>query len=97
MPYNDLGAPPGRADLSTLLTWLGLVVVTLTGPLLAGTAAGLVTAAGSPAAALQVAGRAVAGPLLAGAGLPWAFHVAVLVFACGCWVLGAGLVLDGLD
>jgi len=80
------------AVAGAVLTRLGLAVVALTLPAAAGAFAGLLANTGSPAAAVA----AMNGPLLGGGGLPWLFHVAALVLLCGCWLLGAGLLLDGL-
>ncbi|MDS0259492.1 hypothetical protein NDI56_08810 [Haloarcula sp. S1CR25-12] len=89
----------GRLDpatVGTVLTRVGLALIAVTVPLVAGAAAGLVTEAGSPAVAVAVTTHAMDGPLFAGFGLRWLFHVATLALLSGCWLLGAGLVLDGL-
>jgi|GEM_PF-2494902 len=91
--------PTGRLDPSRVggtLTWLGLGVIALTLPVATGALAGLLTSAGSPAAGVAVALGAMDGPLLGATGLPWLFHVATLTGLCGCWLLGAGLLLSGL-
>jgi len=91
--------PTDRLDVAavgTALTWLGLGVLALTGPVAAGALVGLLATAGSPAAGMGLALRALDGPLLGGSGLPRLFHVATLAALCGCWLFGAGLLLEGL-
>jgi len=90
---------PGRFDpavLGSVLTRLGLGLLVLALPVGAGAGLGLLGEAGSLAVGVRVALAALEGPLLGSSGLPWLFHVAVLALLSGCWLLGAGLVLDGL-
>ena len=86
----------GPAFVGAVLVRLGLAALALTLPAVAGTFAGLVATAGSPAAGAALALGAMDGPLLGGAGLRWLFHVSTFAGLCGCWLLGAGLLLDGL-
>ena len=91
--------PAGRLDPATVgaaLTWLGLGVVALTVPVVAGAFVGLLVTAGSPAVGMALAMGALDGPLLGGSGLPRLFHAATFAGLCGCWLLGAGLLLEGL-
>ena len=85
------------AAVGTALTRLGLSVLALTVPVVAGAFAGLLATAGSPEAGMALALRALDGPLFSGVGLAWLFHVATLVGLCGCWLFGAGLLLEGLS
>ena len=89
----------GRLDpafAGAVLTRLGLAVVGLALPVAAATFAGLLATASSPAAGTTLALRAIDGPLLGGFGLARLFHLAILGGLCGCWLLGAGLLLSGL-
>ncbi len=89
----------GRLDpafVGVVLTRLGAYILALTLPVVAGAFAGLFLTAGSPAVGVAHALAAMDGPLLGGFGLAWLFHVATLAGLCGCWVLGAGLLLSGL-
>ena len=89
----------GRFDpalVGAVLTRLGLATLALAVPVAAGAFVGVVGTAGSPAAGVALALRAMEGPLLGDGGVAWLFHVATLVALCGCWLLGAGLLLEGL-
>ncbi|MDS0283555.1 hypothetical protein [Haloarcula onubensis] len=91
--------PTGRLDpalVGTVLLRLGLGIVALTVPVAAGALAGLLATAASPAGGVALAMRAMDAPLLGGVGLAWLVHVATLTALCGCWLLGAGLLLAGL-
>ena len=84
------------ATIGNVLARVGLAVLALTVPVVAGAGAGLFAAVGSPTVGVARAVAAMDGPLLDGFGLPWLFHVAALSGLCGCWLLGAGLLLTGL-
>lgn len=100
MAYSGSTArPAGRPDpalVGVVLTWLGLWTLALALPVVVGALAGLFATAGSLAAGVALALRAMAGPILGGFGPLWLFHVATLALLCGCWLLGAGLLLEGL-
>jgi hypothetical protein len=89
--------PPDPATVGTVLTRLGLGLVAVTVPLVAGAGAGLLANAGSLAVAMAIVVRAMETPLVGGSGLPWLFRLATLTLLSGCWILGAGLVADGLS
>ncbi|MBX0287411.1 hypothetical protein [Haloarcula salinisoli] len=89
----------GRLDpafVGLVLTRLGAGIIALTLPVATGAFAGVLLTAGSPAVGVALALQAMDGSLLGGFGLAWLFHVATLAGLCGCWVLGAGLLLSGL-
>jgi len=87
---------PGPAALGRALIRLGAVVVAVTIPPVVGAGTGIAVTADTPAQAAAIMLRAMNGPLVGARGLPWLFHLATLALLCGCWLLGAGLVLDGL-
>ena len=89
----------GRFDpafVGAVLTRVGLALLALTVPVVVGVFAGLLLTVGSPAAGVAHALQAMDGPLLGGFGPGWLFHVSTLTLLCGCWLLGAGLLLSGL-
>jgi len=100
MAHSDSTArSTGRLDpavVGGVLARLGVVVLALAVPVAAAALAGLLATTDPPAAGVAVALGAMDGPLLGGTGLPWLFHVAALAGLCGCWFLGAGLLLEGL-
>lgn len=84
------------ATVGTATTRLGFVLVVATVPIVAGTLGSVLiqteTVGGALAAVLAVMG----GPLLAQHGIEWLFHVTTIGLLCGCWLVGLGLLLDGL-
>jgi hypothetical protein len=96
-PAATYDGPLDPAAVATLAERVGLVLVALALPVAVGAFVGMALTAGSLPAATDAAAAAVSGPLTAGRGLSWLFYVGVLGTALGCWVLGLGLVLDGLD
>ena len=76
---------------------LGLAVVAAALPVVVGLTAGLLVDAGSLTAGIGVLVSALTGSLGAQSGSVWLFHAATLVLAGGGWLLGAGLLIDGLD
>ncbi|MFB6224052.1 MAG: hypothetical protein ABEH86_10340 [Haloarcula sp.] len=91
------GGPLDPATVATLAERVGFALVVVALPVAIGTFASIAVEAASLLAAVDAAANAMNGPLTMGWGLSWLFHVSTLVTALGCWVLGLGLVLDGLD
>ncbi|GCF14918.1 hypothetical protein Harman_28530 [Haloarcula mannanilytica] len=89
--------PLDIAAVATLVERVGLALVALALPVAVGAFAGIALNAGSLLAGIDAAVAALNGPLTAGRGLSWLFHVSTLATAVGCWFLGLGLLLDGLD
>jgi hypothetical protein len=91
--------PTGRDTpgvVGTVATRLGLLAVAVTLPVVVGTVAGMVGDAATVGAAFDTVGTVLTGPLAGQSGTAWLFHVAVLGLCSGCWLVGAGLVVDGL-
>ncbi|MBX0294802.1 hypothetical protein [Haloarcula nitratireducens] len=76
-------------------TRVGLALLVGALPVVAGTFAGMVADAATLGVALDAAAAALDGPLVGGFTTGRLFHVGVLGALVGCWLLGAGLVLDG--
>ena len=85
------------AAVATLAKRVGLALTAVALPVAIGAFTGMALAAGSLPAATDAAAAAMNGPLTAEQGLSWLFYVSTLGTALGCWVLGLGLLLDGLD
>ena len=85
--------PAGHHPVGRPARRLGLAVVAATLPVVVGVAAGLVADAGSLAAVVA----ALTGSLGAQSGSMWLLHAATLGLAGGGWLLGAGLLVEGLD
>ncbi|MDS0220773.1 hypothetical protein NDI54_05325 [Haloarcula sp. S1AR25-5A] len=96
-PTETYDGPLDIAAVATLAERVGLALVALALPVAVGAFAGMALDAGSLVAAGDAAAAAMSGPLTAGQGLSWLFYVSALGTVLGCWVLGLGLVLDGLD
>ena len=79
-----------------VLTRLGLAVVAAAIPPTVGAGAGIAVTTGSAVEAVTITLRAMQEPLVGGSGLPWLLHASTLALWCGCWLLGAGLLLGGL-
>ncbi|WP_236035531.1 hypothetical protein [Haloarcula rubra] len=77
-------------------TRAGLVLAAATLPLVVGTGTGLVVDAPTLAAGVDAVLAAANAPLVGGYGRAWLFHVSALGLLAGCWLLGAGLLLDGV-
>jgi len=96
-PAATYSGPLDPAAVAALAERVGLALVAVTLPVAVGAFAGMVLTAGSLPAAAGAATAAMNGPLTTGRGLSWLFYVGTLGTALGCWVLGLGLLLDGLD
>ena len=96
-PVPTYGGPLDTAAVAALAERVGLALITVTLPVAIGTFTGMVLTAGSLPAATDAAAAAMSGPLTTGQGLSWLFYASTLGTALGCWVLGLGLLLDGLD
>jgi hypothetical protein len=96
-PVASYGGPFDPAAVATLAERVGLALIAVTLPVAVGAFAGMVLAAGSLPAATEAAAAAMSGRLTAEQGLSWLFYVSALGTALGSWVLGLGLLLDGLD
>ncbi|WP_336337023.1 hypothetical protein [Haloarcula brevis] len=96
-PAATVGGPLDPATVARLAERAGLALVAVALPVAVGAFAGMALTAGSLPAATAAAAAAMSGPLTAGQGLSWLFYVGALGTVLGCWVLGLGLVLDGLD
>ncbi|WP_423999676.1 hypothetical protein ACOZ4I_11590 [Haloarcula salina] len=90
------GGPADPITLATLAERAGLALVAVTLPLALAGFAGLALQAASLSAAAASAASAMHGPLLTGRGLSVLFHAGALGTLLGCWLLGLGLLLDGL-
>jgi len=77
-------------------TQVGVVLVVSSMPLLAWAATGLLADVSTLSAALSVLASASNGPLTVGAGHASLFRAGLYGLLSGCWLLGAGLVIDGL-
>jgi len=91
------GGPLDPAVVAALAERVGLALVAIALPVAVGAFAGMALGAESLVAAVDIAVAAMNGPLSAERGLSSVFHVSTLGTALGCWILGLGLVLDGLD
>ncbi|GGK52159.1 hypothetical protein [Haloarcula sebkhae] len=89
--------PFDPAAIAALAERVGLVLIAVALPVAVGAFAGLALTAGSLSAASDAATATLSGPLTTKQGLSWLFYVSTLGTALGCWVLGLGLLLDGLD
>ena len=96
-PVPTFGGPLDSAAVTALAERVGLALIAVTLPVAIGAFAGMVLTAGSLPAAIDAAAAAMSGPLTRGQGLSWLFYASTLGTALGCWVLGLGLLLDGLD
>jgi len=96
-PAAIFGGPIDPAAVAALAERVGAALVAVTLPVAVGAFAVMALDAGSLLAAIDVAAAAMSGPLTTGWGLSWLFHVSTLATAVGCWFLGLGLLLDGLD
>jgi len=86
-------------DISTLgsaAVSLGAVAVVATLPVVIGVGAAFLSGAATVDSALALALSALDEPLVGAYSTAWLFHVAVAGLLGGTWVLGAGLVLEGL-
>ncbi|MBV0901662.1 hypothetical protein [Haloarcula salina] len=90
------GDPTDPVTAAALAERVGLALVAVTLPLALVAFTGLAMQAASPSAALTTAAAAMQGPVLAGRGLTVLFHAGALGTLLGCWLLGLGLLLDGL-
>ncbi|GGN97885.1 MULTISPECIES: hypothetical protein [Haloarcula] len=77
-------------------TRAGLALAAATLPLVVGTVAGMLVDAPTLTAGVDAVLAAAGTPLVGGYGRAWLFHVGALGLLAGCWLLGAGLLLDGL-
>jgi hypothetical protein len=94
-PSHRFGAlDPGAVGRAT--TRVGVALVAVSVPLLVWTAAGLLADVSTPSAALATLAAASSGPVVAVSDTASIFRVGLYVLLAGCWLLGAGLVLDGL-
>lgn len=84
------------AALGSAAVAVGLVAVLVTLPVVVGVGAGFLSEAETAQGALSLATTALEEPLLGGYSTAWLFHAAVIGLLGGTWILGAGLVLDGL-
>jgi hypothetical protein len=84
--------PVNLARVGAAATRAGLFAVAVTVPIAVGTAVGLAADAGNLGSVLAATG----GPVLRGAGQTYLFRVAATGLLGGGWLVGAGLVLDGL-
>ncbi|KAA9398495.1 hypothetical protein Har1130_03815 [Haloarcula sp. CBA1130] len=96
-PVPTYGRSLDPATVAALAERAGLAIVTMLLPVAIGAFVGMVFIAGSLPAATDSATAAMNGGLTAGQGLSRLFYVSTLGTALGCWVLGLGLLLDGLD
>ena len=96
-PAPTYGGPLTSAAVAALAERVGLALVAVTLPVAIGAFAGMALSAGSVPAATDAAAAAMSGRLTTGQGLSWLFHISALGTVLGCWVLGLGLLLDGLD
>ncbi|WP_058994641.1 hypothetical protein [Haloarcula sp. CBA1127] len=96
-PVPTRGRSLDPAAVAALAERVGLVLIAAALPVAVGAFAGLALTAGSLSAASDAATAAMSGPLTTEQGLSWLFYVSTLGTALGCWVLGLGLLLDGLD
>ncbi|EMA20632.1 hypothetical protein [Haloarcula marismortui] len=96
-PVPTYVGPLDPTAVATLAKRVGLALVAATLPVAVGTFAGMVLMAGSLPAATDAAAAAMSGLLTTEQGLSWLFYVSTLGTALGCWILGLGLLLDGLD
>ncbi|EMA17051.1 MULTISPECIES: hypothetical protein [Haloarcula] len=96
-PAATYSGPLDPAAVAARAERVGLVLIAVALPVAVGTFAGMVLTSGSLSAASDAATAAMSGPLTTEQGLSWLFYVSTLGTALGCWVLGLGLLLDGLD
>jgi hypothetical protein len=73
---------------------LGLALLGAAGPAVVTALLVAVTRPGT-GGPLAWVGEAMATPLIGGAGLAWAFHVAAVTGLAGLWVVGFALVVEG--
>ncbi|WP_225335011.1 hypothetical protein [Halomicrobium urmianum] len=83
-------------QVGTLAVQVGYATVTAALLLAAVTFGVLLARAPTVAAGIDAAVAAGTGPL-SGSGVTWLFHVGVLGVLIGSWLLGLGLIIDGLD
>ncbi|WP_058990838.1 hypothetical protein [Haloarcula sp. CBA1128] len=95
-PVPTCGRSLDPAVVAALAERVGLVLIAVALPVAVGTFAGMVLTSGSLLAASDAATAAMSGPLTTEHGLSLLFYVSTLGTALGCWVLGLGLLLDGL-
>ncbi|WP_135304401.1 hypothetical protein [Haloarcula amylovorans] len=81
--------------VGSVATRVGLALLVGTLPIVAGTFAGMIADAATLGVAVDTAATALDGSLVGGFTTGRLFHVGVLGALVGCWLLGAGLVLDG--
>ncbi|MBV0924727.1 hypothetical protein KTS45_11005 [Halomicroarcula limicola] len=81
--------------VGSVATRVGLALLVGSLPIISGTFAGMVADGATLGLALDAAAAALDGPLVGGFTIARLFHVGVLGALVGCWLLGAGLVLDG--
>ncbi|EMA18882.1 hypothetical protein [Haloarcula argentinensis] len=96
-PVSTCDRPLDPAAIAALAERVGLVLIAVALPVAVGAFAGLTLTAGSLSAAIDAATATLSGPLTTEHRLSWLFYVSTLGTALGCWVLGLGLLLDGLD
>ncbi|WP_367176542.1 hypothetical protein [Haloarcula rubripromontorii] len=96
-PVPTYDGPLEPAAVAALAKRVGLALVAVALPVAVGAFAGTALTAGSLSAATDATAGAMSGPLTAAQGLSWLFYISALGTALGCWVLGLGLLLDGLD
>ncbi|WP_254271902.1 hypothetical protein [Haloarcula marina] len=77
-------------------TRVGLALVAAALPLVVGTLAGIAADAPTVEAAFTAALGVMDAPVFGQHGTQLLFHVGTLGLLAGCWVLGVGLLLDGL-
>jgi hypothetical protein len=96
-PVPTYRRPLDPAAVAALAKRVGLAVVAVALPVAVGTFVGMVLITGSLSAASDAATAAMSGPLTTEQGLSLLFYVSTLGTALGCWGLGLGLLVDGLD
>ncbi|MFU1780424.1 hypothetical protein ACM16X_03470 [Haloarcula japonica] len=96
-PVPTYHGPLDPAAIAVLAERVGLALIAVALPVAVGAFVGLALTAGSLPAATEAAAAALSGPLTTARGLSWLFYVSTLGTALGCWILGLGLLLDGLD
>jgi len=90
------GGPADPVTAAALAERVGLALVAVTLPVALAAFAGLAAESASLSVATTTAAAAMDGPVLTGRGLSMLFHAGALGTLLGCWVLGLGLLLDGL-
>jgi len=84
------------SDVGALATRAGLALIAMTAPVVVGAAIGVLADASTVEAAVTLVLDAMDTPLVGPGSLSWLLHVSLLGFLGGCWLLGAGLLLEGL-